>query len=184
MDHETMDSDGNVRAFKAVRDEIAKYAHLDDAERVGWTLDLRTPSQRRLRHHAEDDRWQVHYTVRKQYKGRIVDPRAKHAFVRLYGPRRKYVDVMVSWHATVTEYSDEIITDGRSTDHQARPSARDVLRTDRAFGKRSGGSDDCHLSTICPQVCHVHITSTNVPPVQWIPPATLSNPTRTNRGSH
>lgn len=32
----TMDFDGNVRAFKAVRDEIARYARLDDAESVGW----------------------------------------------------------------------------------------------------------------------------------------------------
>lgn len=33
----TMDNDGNVRAFKAVRDEIAKHAGIDDAERFGWT---------------------------------------------------------------------------------------------------------------------------------------------------
>jgi hypothetical protein len=31
-----MDSDGNVRAFKAVRDEIAAFAHVDDADRFGW----------------------------------------------------------------------------------------------------------------------------------------------------
>ena len=31
-----MDDDGNVRAFKPVRDEIAKYAGLDDARRYGW----------------------------------------------------------------------------------------------------------------------------------------------------
>lgn len=31
-----MDGDGNVRACKAVRDEVANFAGINDAERYGW----------------------------------------------------------------------------------------------------------------------------------------------------